>query len=58
MIDASWIIVDRATHKPVLETYNFELVQFINLNRYRVYTALAWLQALNRDGPERATAHT
>lgn len=47
MIDASWIIVDRATGRPVLETYNFEALQFINLQRYRVYTALAWLAQLN-----------
>lgn len=48
MIDASWIIEDRATGKPVLETWNFELVQFVNLKRYRVWTALAWLVELNR----------
>lgn len=48
MIDASWIIVDRATGKPVLETWNFDLVQFVNLQRYRVYTAHAWLAGLNR----------
>jgi hypothetical protein len=48
MIDASWIIEDRATGKPVLETFNFELVQFVNLGRYRVWTALHWLQEVNR----------
>lgn len=48
MIDASWIIEDRTTGKPVLETFNFELVQFINLERYRVWTALGWLVELNK----------
>lgn len=47
MIDASWVIVDRATGKAVLETFNFELCQFININRYRVVPILAWLQSLN-----------
>lgn len=49
MIDASWIVADRNTGKPVLDTYNFELVQFINLQRYKVYTAHAWLVHLNRE---------
>jgi hypothetical protein len=48
MIDASWIIEERATGKPVLETFNFEAVQFVNLARYRVWPALAWLQEINR----------
>lgn len=48
MLDASWIIEDRATGKTVLETYNFEAVQFINIKRYRVWTALAWLVEVNR----------
>lgn len=48
MIDASWIIEDRTTGLPVMETYNFELVQFINIKRYRVWTALHWLHELNR----------
>lgn len=47
MIDASWVIVDRTTGKPVLETWNFELVQFINIKRYRVFTAHAWMCSLN-----------
>jgi len=51
MIDASWIIADRTTGKAVLETYNFEALQFINLQRYQVYTIRAWLahvqQAVN-----------
>lgn len=47
MIDASWVIADRATGKAVLETYNFEALQFINLKRYRVYTIVAWLAQLN-----------
>lgn len=47
MIDSSWVIVDNATGKAVLETYNFEFCQFINLQRYRVVPILAWLQSLN-----------
>ena len=51
MIDASWVVADRDTGKAVLETYNFEALQFINLARYRVYTIREWLahvqQAIN-----------
>ena len=47
MIDASWIIVERATARPVLETFNFELVHFVNLERYQVFTAHAWLVLFN-----------
>lgn len=47
MIDASWIVVRRADFKPVLETFDFELIQFVNLNRYMVFTSLAWLTMLN-----------
>jgi hypothetical protein len=47
MVDASWIIEDRATGKPVLETFDLEMVQFINVERYRVWTALHWLQEMN-----------
>jgi hypothetical protein len=48
MIDASWIIADRTTGKAVLETYNFETLQFINLQRYKVYTIRAWLARVQR----------
>lgn len=48
MIDASWVIEDRETHQPVMETYNFEMVQFVNLTRYRVWTILEWLYEVNR----------
>ena len=50
MIDASWVISDRATGRAVLETFNFELVQFINLSRYRVWPIAAWLAHLNVAG--------
>lgn len=45
--DASWVIVNRTTGKPVLETYDFELCQFVNLDRYEVVPIMAWLQSLN-----------
>jgi hypothetical protein len=47
MIDASWVIIERATGKVVMETFNFELVQFVNLTRYEVKTAREWLVSLN-----------
>jgi hypothetical protein len=48
MIDASWVIEERATGKPVLETFDFEMVQFVNLDRYRVWPILYWLYEVNR----------
>ena len=48
MIDASWVIVDKVTGKAVMETYDFELCQFINIEKYRVVPILAWLQSLNK----------
>lgn len=48
MIDSSWVIEDTQTGKPVLETYNFELCQFINIKRYRVWPILHWLHEVNR----------
>lgn len=47
MIDASWVVIERSTGAAVLETFNFELVQFVNLKRYRVATILEHLQSLN-----------
>lgn len=48
MVDASWVIVEKATGKAVLETYNFELCQFVNLEKFKVVPILAWLQSLNK----------
>lgn len=48
MIDASWIIENKQTGKPVLETYDFEMVQFVNLDKYRVWPVLYWLYEVNR----------
>jgi hypothetical protein len=48
MIDASWVIEERATGKPVLETFDFEMVQFVNLDKYRVWPILYWPYEVNR----------
>ena len=48
MIDASWVIVSKATGKAVIETRNFELCQFVNIERYRVVPIRTWLASLNR----------
>lgn len=51
MNNASWVIVDRQTGKPVMETFNFELCQFVNIARYQVVPIGAWLASLNgREG--------
>ncbi len=47
MIDASWVIVSKATGQPVMETYDFELCQFVNVEKYRVVPILYWLYEVN-----------
>lgn len=48
MIDASWIIEDKRTGQAVLETTDFEMIQFTNLEHYRVWPIVAWLAEINR----------
>jgi len=43
----SWIIVSRATGKPVLETFERRTALAINQERYEVLTALQWLSRFN-----------
>ena len=47
MMCNSWIVVSRATGKPVLETWSASVAGAVNLDRYEVLTALAWLQRFN-----------
>ena len=44
----SWIIVDKATGKPVIELYNPVNVARVNTEKYQVYTAEEWLIHFNR----------
>ena len=44
----SWIIVDKATGKPVCEIYNPRNVARVNTGKYQVYTAEEWLIHFNR----------
>ena len=43
----SWIIVSRATGKPVLETFSSRTAEAVDRARYEVLTALQWLQRFN-----------
>jgi hypothetical protein len=43
----SWIIVSRATGKPVLETWSSRTADAVDCARYEVFTALQWLQRFN-----------
>lgn len=45
----SWIIVSRATGKPVLETWSPKVVAAINVAAYEVLTAHEWLVRLNAE---------
>lgn len=40
---APWIVVSRATGKPVLETFERRTADAINTERYEVLTAVEWL---------------
>lgn len=44
----SWVVVRRATGEAVLETYDRKVAEAINQERYKVVTALSWLQSLNQ----------
>lgn len=48
----SWIIVSKATGQPVIELYNRELVEHVNQDKYKIYTALQWLQKFNLEVKE------
>ena len=45
---ASWIIIDKATGKAVLETFNRKVASAINTERYEVVPILQYLYQLNR----------
>jgi hypothetical protein len=50
MITGSWVIVDSATGKARLETFDRSYAEFIQehyAGRYEVLTALQWLQRFN-----------
>ena len=44
----SWVIVDKATGKPVIELYNARNVARVNTDKYQVYTAEEWLVYFNK----------
>jgi hypothetical protein len=46
--NSSWVIVDKETGQPVLETFNQDLLQYVNLSRYDIVPIIEWLQSLNR----------
>ena len=43
----SWVIVDRATGKPLVETWDRAKAQAVSQTHYEVLTALQWLQRFN-----------
>ena len=44
----SWFVVDKATGKPVMETFEARTADAINRNKYDVVPAIDWLASLNR----------
>jgi hypothetical protein len=43
----SWIVVSKATGKPVFETFSQKTVEQVNQDKYEVMTTLEWLQLFN-----------
>ena len=44
----SWIVTDRQTGVAVLETFERKTAEAVNQEKYEVWTALSYLQNLNR----------
>ena len=42
----SWVVVDRASGKAVMETFNRKMAEAINQERYEVMTALEYLSKI------------
>jgi hypothetical protein len=47
-MSASWVIVEIATGRAVLETYSEQVKDAINLEKYRAVEVLEYLQDLNK----------
>lgn len=48
MYSGSWIVVERTTGIPVLETYNKTIAMAVNQERYEVLTAYQYLTKFNQ----------
>jgi len=48
----SWVIIDRKTARPVLETFQRSTAEKVNQSRYEVLTTLQWLTRFNRQVTE------
>ena len=46
----SWIIVSKATGKPVFETFNRSTAEKVDFGAYEVLTAAQWLARFNARG--------
>ena len=44
----SWVVIDRATGKAVLEIFNRKLAERLNFDKYRLETAGQWLPTLSK----------
>lgn len=47
MKTSSWVIVEIATGKAVLETFNPKIADAINPDKYRAVPIIEWLASLN-----------
>ena len=44
----SWVVIDRATGKAVLEIFDRKLAERLNFDKYRLETAGQWLPTLSK----------
>ena len=51
MATQSWVIVEIATGKAVMETFNERLVKALNVDRYKAVRAHEYLASLNTPAP-------
>jgi len=52
-VTASWVIVEKAIGRAILETYNAEVPRLLNITLYQAVPILEYLQGLNHRIAER-----
>lgn len=45
---ASWVVIRRADHYPMFETFNAKILDHLNYDKYDAIPILKWLGMVNR----------
>ena len=51
IVDSSWVITAKDKMNAVIETFDFESLQFVNIELYDIYTSREYLEKLNARPP-------